>query len=315
MIKLYTTESCTHCKELKKNMKEKNIVFEEINDVVIMKSKNIKFVPVIEIDEILLNSKEAFEYVESFNKKIDARKLMSDAKFYEGYARYIDSENRYETWNESVDRVMNMHKEFYKDKLTTELETLMKEVEVAYKDKLFLGAQRALQFGGKQLLDHVSRMYNCSSSHCDRPDFFGGMFYLLLSGAGVGFSVQKQHIAKLPKIKKRVESSKVYKVDDSIEGWASTIDVLLSSYFENGGKHPEYRGKKVFFDLSAIRPKGAFISGGFKAPGSEPLRKALDIVETLLENEIKNGNNTIRPIVAYDICMYISDAVISGGKK
>jgi ribonucleoside-diphosphate reductase alpha chain len=208
-----------------------------------------------------------------------------------------------------------MHRNFYKDKMTTELKELLDEVEQAYKDKLFLGAQRALQFGGKQLLQHNSRLYNCSASYCDRPDFFGGFFYLLLSGCGVGFSVQKHHISQLPNIKSRTKSAKTYVVPDSIEGWANTIDVLLSSYFINGGVYPEYEGRKVYFDLSNIRPKGSFISGGFKAPGSEPLRKALDAIEHLIESELRKGETKLRPIIAYDICMYIADAVIAGGVR
>ena len=246
---------------------------------------------------------------------LDARKLMSESKFYESYSRYIDSENRYETWNESVERVMNMHRGFYADKLTPELLELMSEVEDGYKEKLFLGAQRALQFGGDQLLKHNSRLYNCSSSYCDRANFFGGMFYLLLSGSGVGFSVQKQHIAKLPKISPRGDDSIIFEVQDSIEGWADSIDVLLSSYFEDNAVYPEYKGKKIYFDTSKIRPKGALVSGGFKAPGEAPLINALKIVERMLDIEVGNGTTEMRTIVAYDICMHIADAVISGGVR
>lgn len=244
----------------------------------------------------------------------DGKQLMSDTKFYESYSRYIESEKRYETWGESVSRVMDMHRGYYKDKMTDELDGIISDVQKNYTDKMFLGAQRALQFGGKQLIEHPARSYNCAASYANRPDFFGGLFYLLLCGAGVGFSVQKHHIAQLPKIKKRNKSPKTYVVPDSIEGWANTVDVLLSSYFEDGSVYPEYKGRKVYFDLSEIRPKGSFISGGFKAPGSEPLRKALDKIELLIESELKKGYDKLRSIVVYDICMHVADAVISGGK-
>jgi len=242
-------------------------------------------------------------------------KLMSDTKFYEGYSRYDVDLGRYENWNEATDRVMDMHYDRYSNKLTKELKLLMEEVDKGYKDKLFLGSQRALQFGGEQLKKHVSRLFNCTASYCNRPNFFGGAFYLLLSGAGVGFSVQKHHIAMLPNIEERKKQSKIYVVPDSIEGWSNAIDILLSSYFSDGGVYPEYRGRKVYFDYSKIRQKGSFISGGWKAPGSEPLKKAISKVEELLENEIKNGETKIRPIVAYDITMHIADAVISGGVR
>ena len=94
---------------------------------------------------------------------MNSRTLMADTKFYEAYSRYIDSEGRYETWEESIDRVMAMHYKFYKDKLTPKLFALIDDVELAYKKKLFLGAQRALQFGGDQLLKNHNKLYNCFS--------------------------------------------------------------------------------------------------------------------------------------------------------
>jgi len=245
---------------------------------------------------------------------IDTRALMADAKFYEGYSRWDDALNRYETWDESVTRVMNMHREFYKDKMTDELALLIDEAEDLYKQKYVLGAQRALQFGGEQILKHHLRMYNCLSSYADRPAFFGEMFYALLCGAGVGFSVQSHHIAKLPAIMPRKGHAKIHEVDDSIEGWATALDVLMSSFF-SGGKHPEYEGRRVYFELTKIRPKGALISGGFKAPGPEPLRKALDKIEHLIQGAILAGRTQLKSLEVYDICMYASDAVLAGGVR
>jgi hypothetical protein len=115
-----------------------------------------------------------------FNGDRDTRDMMSDAKFFEGYSRWNDSKNRYETWNEAVERVMNMHRTFYKNKMTPELSTLIDEAENMYKKKYFLGAQRALQFGGDQLIKHQMRLYNCTSTYADRAEFFGEFFYVLL---------------------------------------------------------------------------------------------------------------------------------------
>jgi len=127
---------------------------------------------------------------------------------------------------------MNMHREYYKDKMTPELSRLIDEAESLYKLKYALGAQRALQFGGDQLLKHQMRMYNCTSSYADRPAFFGELFYILLCGAGAGFSVQKHHVAKLPDIAERKKQAKEFTPDDSIEGWADAASVLLSSFFD-----------------------------------------------------------------------------------
>lgn len=156
---------------------------------------------------------------------------------------------------------------------------------------------------------------NCSASYCDRAAFFGEAFYLMLCGCGVGFSVQHHHVAKLPAIQARTSESVEFIVEDSIEGWAKAADVLMSSFFVGGGKHPEYEGKKIYFNLEKIRPKGSLISGGFKAPGPEPLRIALGKIEDLIKSELSNKKHRIRPIVAYDITMFIADAVISGGVR
>jgi ribonucleoside-diphosphate reductase alpha chain len=246
----------------------------------------------------------------------DTKKLLSDAKFYEGYARFIEEEGRYETWSEAVNRVMKMHSGFYADKMSSKLMGYMDEAAAAYKQKLVLGAQRALQFGGEQLFKHQMRMYNCTSSYADRPEFFGEVFYILLCGAGAGFSVQSHHVGKLPKLIHRTKAPKLHTVEDSIEGWATALDVLMSSFFENGGKFPEYAGRKVAFDLSLVRPKGSKISGGFKAPGPEPLRRSLDRIEYILTGLTLNEKTaSLRPIHVYDIVMHAADAVLAGGVR
>ena len=250
------------------------------------------------------------------NRELDTKALLSQTKFYEGYSRWDEELERYETWEESVTRVMNMHREYYKDKMTPELSLLIDEAESLYKLKYALGAQRALQFGGEQLLKHQMRMYNCTSTYADRPEFFGEIFYILLCGAGAGFSVQRHHVENLPNIIDRKKQAKGWVVEDSIEGWADALAVLMSSYFDNGGStHPEFQGRKVYFDLSQVRPKGAMISGGFKAPGPEPLRRALDKIEHLIQGRVLKGEKRLRPIDVYDIAMHAADAVLAGGVR
>lgn len=249
---------------------------------------------------------------------INTRKLLADTKFYEAYSRFDEELNRYETWEEAVSRVMRMHEDKYSKELDSNpiLRELFDYAEQAYNDQLVLGAQRALQFGGAQLEKHNIKMYNCVSSYADRPEFFQECMYMLLCGAGAGFSVQKHHIDRLPNIEYRsIKEAEVFKPEDSIEGWADCIGVLISSYLEHDPVFPKYWGKKVFFDLTGIRPKGALISGGFKAPGPEPLRNALIKIENLLEARLNNGEHRLRSIDVYDICMHAADAVISGGVR
>ena len=247
---------------------------------------------------------------------VDTRDFLSQTKFYEGYSRFKDDEGRYESWDEAVDRVIDMHDKNYINN-NNELTEYLDEARTAYKEQRVLGAQRALQFGGEQLMKHQMRMYNCTSSYVNRPEFFGEVFYILLCGAGAGFSVQKHHIKKLPKIQNRTKQAKGYIVEDSIEGWASALDVLMSSFFVGGGKYPEYEGRRVYFDLSQIRPKGAYISGGFKAPGPNGLRRSLDKIEHLLQGIVLDSKEPLdlKPINAYDITMHGADAVLSGGVR
>lgn len=251
------------------------------------------------------------------NEQKNTKDMMAQSKFYMGYSRWVDLEDRYETWEESVGRVMNMHRKKYSEKMTPELSTAIDFAEQAYKEKLVLGAQRALQFGGEQLFKHNARMYNCSVSHCDRPAFFQEAMYLLLCGCGVGFSVQKHHVEKIPKVQKRSDKRvKVYTVEDSIEGWANAFGVLISSFLTEQATFPEYQGVQVHFDFSKVRPKGALISGGFKAPGPDGLRDSLVKCEKLLTGLTTDKTPVSIPtIVAYDFVMHMSDAVLSGGVR
>lgn len=180
-----------------------------------------------------------------------------------------------------------------------------------------LGSQRALQFGGSPILNKNAKQFNCTVSYVDRISFFQEAMYMLLCGCGVGFSVQKQHVDKLPLIKQRSKHSKVFVIEDSIEGWSDSIGVLLSSYFDSEVPFPKYQNCHVNFDYSLIRPKGSKITGGFKAPGPDGLRNTIIKIEELLERELNKPNfdGNVKPIVAYDIVMHLSDAVLSGGLR
>jgi ribonucleoside-triphosphate reductase len=122
-------------------------------------------------------------------------KALQDYIFSTKYARYIPEKKRRETFDESVDRVIAMHAEHYKG---CPIEDDLEFCRDAMKDKLVLGSQRALQFGGTPIIRKNARIYNCTTSYCDRPRFFQECLWLLLCGCGTGFSVQKHHIDKLP---------------------------------------------------------------------------------------------------------------------
>lgn len=244
-------------------------------------------------------------------------KALQDYTFVSKYARYNSEKKRRETWQEAVERVKGMHLQRY-PQITEEIEWAFDQV----KAKRVLGSQRALQFGGEPILKKHARIYNCIASYCDRLRFFQECFWLLLCGCGTGFSVQKHHVAKLPRfLTVRRENAnlprprKVFVIPDSIEGWADALGVLMSSFFENS-VYPEYEGFDVVFDYSLIRSEGSpLASSAGKAPGPKPLRKALEKIRELLNTCLKNGESSLRPIDAYDIVMHASDAVLSGGVR
>lgn len=247
---------------------------------------------------------------------MSALQELQNYTFVSKYARWLEDKNRRETWKEAVERVKNMMHTMYADKNVGE--QINWAYDMMYKKKV-LGSQRALQFGGDPILKRHAKIYNCTSSYCDRLRFFQECFWLLLCGSGTGFSVQKHHVAKLPKLEHNPPEGEglKYIIEDSIEGWADALGVLLSSYFSDPIPEFEmYKNSYVVFDYSNIRSKGSVLSSGVgKAPGFEPLAKGLEKIRALLDRCIANGQKKLRPIDAYDIIMHSSDAVLSGGVR
>ena len=249
---------------------------------------------------------------------MSALQELQNYTFVSKYARWLEDKQRRETWKEAVERVKNMMHTMYADKNISD--DINWAYDMMYKKKV-LGSQRGLQFGGEPILKRNAKIYNCTSSYCDRLRFFQECFWLLLCGSGTGFSVQKHHVAKLPnltsKIKNKDQGIK-YVIEDSIEGWADALGVLLSSYFTKPAepKFKQYQDEYVIFDYSEIRPQGATLSSGVgKAPGFEPLQKGLEKIRVLLDRCVKNNQKKLRPVDAYDIVMHSSDAVLSGGVR
>jgi len=247
---------------------------------------------------------------------MSALQELQNYTFVSKYARWLEDKNRRETWKEAVERVKNMmHAKYGEFGIADEINWAY---DIMYKKRV-LGSQRALQFGGEPILKRHAKIYNCTASYCDRLRFFQECFWLLLCGSGTGFSVQKHHVSKLPSLEHDVEDGKgrVYLVDDSIEGWANSLGVLLSSYFSKPVEEfKDWKNTHVIFDFSQIRPKGSSLASGVgKAPGYEPLANGLEKIRALLDRCISNGQKKLRPIDAYDIVMHSSDAVLSGGVR
>jgi ribonucleoside-diphosphate reductase alpha chain len=225
-------------------------------------------------------------------------KLLSEITTFMKYAKYVPDKQRRETWTELVDRNKNMHLEKFPQ--------LKEEIDAAYKfvyDKKILPSMRSLQFAGKPVDLNNTRLYNCCFLPVDHSDAFSEIMFLLLSGTGVGYSVQRQHVEKLPEINKPTKSRR-YLVADSIEGWADAVKVLVTAYMK-GKAYP-------LFDFRDIRPKGAMlITAGGKAPGAEPLKDCLHNIQKVLDR--KANGEQLTTLEVHDIMCYIADAVLSGG--
>lgn len=231
------------------------------------------------------------------------------------YARFLPDNLRRETYDEAVGRVFAMHERRYGH--IPGIQEDMHFAKEAMLDRLVLGSQRAMQFGGSPIEEKHARLYNCTVSYCDRPRFFQESEWLLLCGCGVGFSVQAHHIAKLPAIARPSSERMTYTVPDTIEGWSDALGVLVSSYFTKDQPHPAFAGKTVDFDFSQIRAKGVPVKSGKKAPGPEPLRRSLEKIRAIFDARLASVGTPcqLRSIDAYDIVMHGSDAVLSGGTR
>ena len=229
-----------------------------------------------------------------------ATKILSDITVFMKYARYDHDKKRRETWTEIVDRNKEMHIKKYPE--------LSFEIERAYKlvhDKKVLPSMRSLQFGGKPIEISPNRIYNCAFMPMDDWRSFSEALFLLLGGTGVGYSVQRHHVEKLPEIRKpRNDKRKRFLIGDSIEGWADAVKALMKSYFTGGAE--------INFDFSDIRPKGArLVTSGGKAPGPEPLKICIRQIKSIL-NEVPDGEQ-LSSIQVHDIVCHIADAVLAGG--
>ena len=225
--------------------------------------------------------------------------ILSEITTHLKYAKFVPEENRRETWYNLVTRNKEMHLKKFPH--------LAKEIEAAYQyvyDKKVLPSMRSMQFAGKPIEINNARIFNCSYLPIDDFRAFSEIMFLLLSGCGVGYSVQSHHVEQLPEIRKPLKSKR-YLVGDSIEGWADAVRMLTKAYFGQTSTAP-------IFDFRDIRAKGAsLITVGGKAPGPEPLKIALIHMQAILDR--KNDGEKLTTLECHDIICHLADAVLSGG--
>lgn len=238
----------------------------------------------------------------------DSRPVVGEYVFLSKYSQTHDGKK--ETWQEAVNRVMDMHLKRYsgmvKPEDEAEFSKMFAHAYSLYSEQRVLGAQRALQYGGELMLEKHARFYNCSSTYVDRVRVFEEIMYLLLCGAGTGYSVQHVHTDRLP-VPKGFDNSKQaekFVIPDTIEGWAEAVGKMMTAYY--------YGGADIEFDYSAIRPKGAYIRGGFKAPGPEPLRQAIEKCHHII-TRIKGRK--LRPFELHYLICICANGVVTGGVR
>jgi len=230
-------------------------------------------------------------------KAVDPKGI-SDYIHASKYARYLPEFKRREVYEETVARVEGMHLSQFPE-MTSEI----KEAFDLVREKRVLPSMRSMQFGGNAILANNNRIYNCSFTLIDRLEAFSEALYLLLTGCGVGYSVQFDHVEKLPAlcyINQKLVTHHV--VADTIEGWAEALKALIQSY---------QNGTNLEFSFYQIRAAGTPLkTSGGRAPGHLKLKESLERIRSVL---FAAQGRKLRPIECHRILCHAADAVLSGG--
>ena len=230
-------------------------------------------------------------------KAVDPKGL-SDYIHAGKYARYLPELKRREVYEETVARVEGMHIQQF-----PQMETEIREAFDLVRAKRLLPSMRSMQFAGAAILANHNRIYNCSFSLVDRFEAFSEALFLLLSGCGVGYSVQFDHVENLPSIP-YIDTKNVvhHVVEDNIEGWADALKALLQSYQDR---------TNLEFSFYKIRPAGTPLkTSGGRAPGHLKLKESLERIRVVLSAA---QGRKLRPIECHRIMCFAADAVLSGG--
>lgn len=230
--------------------------------------------------------------------KVLDTKGISDYIHASKYARYLPELKRREVYEETVARVEKMH--------CTKFPALSTEINTAFdlvREKRLLPSMRSMQFGGAAIEANNNRMFNCSFTLVDRLDVFAEAMYLLLSGCGVGYSVQFEHVEKLPLIG-TIDQKKIihFVIEDTIEGWADALKALVNSFQTK---------TNIEFSYHKIRDAGVPLkTSGGRAPGHVKLKESLEQIRRVL---LGAQGRKLRPIECHRILCHAADAVLSGG--
>ena len=216
------------------------------------------------------------------------------------YARWLDSEGRRETWDETVNRYVDffVEREQLNENEALELFNAIHNLEV-------MPSMRCMMTAGEALKRDNVAGFNCSYLHIDHPRAFDELMYVLMCGTGVGFSVERNFIAKLPEVAETFhKTSSTIVVSDSKLGWASAFRELIAML---------YAGKLPQWDMSRVRPAGARLKTfGGRASGPEPLQDLFQFCVGVFQ---KAAGRKLTSIECHDVCCKIADIVVVGGVR
>ena len=222
------------------------------------------------------------------------------------YSRWLEGEERRETWEETVTRLLNFYRSFIKDNHGyTMPKELFTDLYVAMVTLKIMPSMRAMMTAGPALERNHIAAYNCSYLPVDSPRAFDECLYILMHGTGVGFSVERQYVNQLPPVPDSVEDSETtIIVQDSKEGWFRGFKELINLL---------YAGMLPKWDMSKLRPAGAKLKTfGGRASGPEPL----DDLFTFSCNMFKKAaGRRLSSIECHDLMCKIADVVVVGGVR
>lgn len=227
---------------------------------------------------------------------------LAEFVYYRTYSRWIEAENRRETWIETVDRYIGFMREKLGEKLS---ESEYAAIRNAILTQQIMPSMRLLWSAGAAARKNSVAGYNCSFIAPTKLDDFAEIMFLLMCGVGVGFSVESQNVQLLPIIKRQTgHMLPAHMVDDSKEGWGNALKLGLAAWYE---------GKDVRFDYANVRPAGArlYTMGG-RSSGPAPLRSLLEFARgKILANQGKRLSN----LDLHDIICKIGEVVEMGGVR
>lgn len=231
------------------------------------------------------------------------RDILQEFVFIRTYSRWLDDEQRRETWGETVSRYCNYMKQAHGDKIT---DKEIKEVYNAIYSLEVMPSMRAMWSAGKAADSENLALYNCSFVAIENIKDFADILYVLLCGTGVGFSVERKFINSLPVIqpKNSQEPKELIIFEDSKVGWAKGFEKALNCM---------WNGIEFECDYSKIRLRGARLkTSGGRASGPDPLKDLIDFTSEIIE---QNRDYRLQAIDVHDICCKIADAVVVGGVR